>query len=150
MDGRECRRKYGKSEDGVGRRWKSFSGQWKKEKSGFIGRFDKDETFDATARTLHLWDMPALLLYINGLVDGDVLADSFNGNAVESSRRADRGARDDRFLTYFPYHSVTPAKDVDELLTSILSGQAAFVTPEGYAFTIDAQVLSWQATRRTR
>ena len=39
----------------------------------FYGQFDKDKTFDATARTLHLWDMPALLLYINGLVNGDVL-----------------------------------------------------------------------------
>ena len=34
--------------------------------------FGKDETFDAAARSMHLWDMPALLLYINGLVDGDV------------------------------------------------------------------------------
>ena len=37
----------------------------------FYTRFGKDKTFDATARSLHLWDMPALLLYINGLVDGD-------------------------------------------------------------------------------
>ena len=28
-------------------------------------------------------------------------------------------------------------KDTDELLTAILSGQAAFITPDGYAFTID-------------
>ena len=34
---------------------------------------------------------------------------------------------------------MSAAKDIDELLTSILSGQAAFVTPEGYAFIIDAR-----------
>ena len=45
----------------------------------------------------------------------------------------------DRFLSFFPYHSVTAVKDIDEMLTSILSGQAAFVTPEGYAFTIDVR-----------
>ncbi|MBO1914323.1 hypothetical protein J4G37_57075, partial [Microvirga sp. 3-52] len=39
----------------------------------FIKCFGKDETFDAMARSIHLWDMPALLLYINGLVDGDGL-----------------------------------------------------------------------------
>ena len=50
----------------------------------FYKCFGKDETFDATARSIHLWDMPALLLYINGLVDGDVLADTFNRNAGES------------------------------------------------------------------
>ena len=39
----------------------------------FYARFGKDQTFDATARSLHLWDMPALLLYINGLIDGDTI-----------------------------------------------------------------------------
>ena len=34
------------------------------------------------------------------------------------------------------------SKDADELLTAILSGQAAFITPEGYAFTIDIRKLS--------
>lgn len=37
----------------------------------FYTRFGKDKTFDATVRSLHLWDMPALLLYINGLIDSD-------------------------------------------------------------------------------
>ncbi|MBO1913927.1 spore germination protein, partial [Microvirga sp. 3-52] len=43
----------------------------------------------------------------------------------------------DRFLSFFPYHSVTAVKDHDELLTSILSGQVAFITPSGFAFLID-------------
>ena len=38
----------------------------------FYKCFGKGETFDATADH-SLWDMPALLLYINGLVDGDSL-----------------------------------------------------------------------------
>ena len=37
------------------------------------------------------------------------------------------------------------SKDADELLTAILSGQAAFITPDGYAFTIDIRILSRQA-----
>ena len=39
----------------------------------FYTCFGKDKSFDATARSLHLWDMPALLLYINGLIDGDTI-----------------------------------------------------------------------------
>ncbi len=39
----------------------------------FYTCFGKDKTFDATARSLHLWDMPVLLLYINGLIDGDTI-----------------------------------------------------------------------------
>ena len=47
----------------------------------FYKCFGKDETFDATARTIHLWDMPALLLYINGLVDGACAFNAFDRNA---------------------------------------------------------------------
>ena len=32
-----------------------------------------------------------------------------------------------RFLSFFPYHAVSNVKDRDELLTSIFSGQAAFI-----------------------
>ncbi|MCZ2259504.1 spore germination protein [Sporosarcina sp. G11-34] len=103
----------------------------------FYSRFNKDETFDATARTIHLWDMPSLLLYINGLVDGNVLMTLLT--EMQAEVKTAEGSEGERFLTFFPYHSVTPVKDADELLTSILSGQVGFVTPEGYAFTIDAR-----------
>ncbi len=39
----------------------------------FYSQFGKDKSFDATIRSLHLWDMPALLLYINGLIDGNTI-----------------------------------------------------------------------------
>ncbi|MBO0588511.1 spore germination protein [Sporosarcina sp. E16_8] len=104
----------------------------------FYTCFGKDKTFDATARSLHLWDMPALLLYINGLIDGDtittLLTEMQGAREVEDEDQEDGG---ERFLSFFPYHAVSNVKDRNELLTSILSGQAAFVTPEGYVFTID-------------
>jgi stage V sporulation protein AF len=103
----------------------------------FYKCFGKGETFDAMARSIHLWDMPALLLYINGLVDGDglltLLTEMQGSNGWDESEEDDS----DRFLSFFPYHSVTAVKDQDELLTSILSGQAAFITPSGFAFLID-------------
>ena len=52
----------------------------------FYTRFGKDKTFDATVRSLHLWDMPALLLYINGLIDGNtitILLTEMQGNNRE-------------------------------------------------------------------
>ena len=105
----------------------------------FYKCFGKGETYDATARSIHLWDMPALLLYINGLVDGDgllsLLTEMQGSNGWEESEELEK----DNFLSFFPYHAVTEVKDQDELLTSILSGQVAFVTPNGYAFIIDAR-----------
>ncbi|MER2088983.1 MAG: spore germination protein [Sporosarcina sp.] len=103
----------------------------------FYARFGKDKSFDATIRSLHLWDMPALLLYINGLIDGNaitILLTEMQGNTKREDDDNDGGGR---FLSFFPYHAVSNVKDADELLTSILSGQAAFITPDGYAFTID-------------
>lgn len=105
----------------------------------FYKCFGKDETFDAVARTIHLWEMPTLLLYINGLVDGDtilVLLTQMQGDNESIDTEENEG---ERFLTFFPYHAVSIATDKDDLLTAILSGQGAFITPEGYAFIIDVR-----------
>ncbi len=104
----------------------------------FYTCFGKDKTFDATARSLHLWDMPVLLLYINGLIDGDTittLLTEMQGAKGKEDRDEEDGG--ERFLSFFPYHAVSTVEDRDELLTAILSGQAAFITPDGYVFTID-------------
>ena len=103
----------------------------------FYKCFGKDQTFDATARNIHLWDMPALLLYINGLIDDDGLLNlltRMQWNQVEEKEETNEG---ERFLSFFPYQSVTEVIDRDAMLTAILSGETAFITPNGYAFTID-------------
>lgn len=103
----------------------------------FYSRFGKDKSFDATIRSLHLWDMPALLLYINGLIDGNaitILLTEMQGNTKREEADDEGGGR---FLSFFPYHAVSNVKDTDELLTAILGGQAAFITPDGFAFIID-------------
>ena len=105
----------------------------------FYKCFGKGETFDAAARTIHLWDMPTLLLYINGLVEGEALLNlltEMQGDRESAKSQKDNG---ERFLTFFPYQAVTAVKDTNEMLTGILSGQAAFITPDGYAFTIDVR-----------
>ncbi len=104
----------------------------------FQGYFDDGASFDVTARKVHLWDMPALLLYINGLVDGATLTTlltEMQGNNEDQME----GDGAERFLSFFPYHAVTPVTDESELLKSILSGQAGFITPEGYVFLIDVR-----------
>lgn len=117
-------------------------GSIKEGEKWFKEKFGDGETFDAEARVVHLWEMPSLVLYINGLVDGDVLTTlltEMQWNQVD--RENDSGdsvaAEYDEFLTYFPYHSVTEVADRAEFLTSLLSGIVGFITPSGYAFTID-------------
>lgn len=111
-----------------------------KEAEGwFESKFGVKETYDAESRELHLWDMPALLMYINGLTDGNALTDlltKMQWNQVEGKIK---DQEPEKFLSFFPYHSVTAVEDRDELLTALLSGLAAFVTPSGFAFTIDVR-----------
>ncbi|MHA6259595.1 spore germination protein [Sporosarcina sp. CAU 1771] len=112
-------------------------GSLKEGEAWFNNCFDTEKTFDATARVVHLWNMPTLLLYMNGLVDGNILTTLLT--EMQAGTDMDEASDEERFLSFFPYQSVSPVKDIDELLTSILSGQSAFITPQGYAFTIDAR-----------
>ncbi len=101
----------------------------------FYQCFGKDETFDVEARTVHLWNMPTLLIYINGLVDDQgllTLLTRMQWNEVQEDLE-----ESEQFLSYFPFQSVTAVEDRDTMLTTILTGQPAFITPSGYAFTID-------------
>lgn len=72
--------------------------------------FGKDKTFDAEARVIHLWDTPALLLYINGLVDDQSLLSLLT--RMQWNERSEALGESDRFLSYFPYQSVTEEKIV--------------------------------------
>lgn len=107
----------------------------------FYTCFGKEETFDAGIRNIHLWEMPTLLLYINGLIDDTGLLSlltKMQWNQVdEEEGRYEGSDENQRFLSYFPYQAVTEVKDRDAFLTAILSGQIGFVTPSGYAFIID-------------
>lgn len=105
----------------------------------FYECFGKEKTFDSVARTLNLWDMPTLLLYINGLVDDDAILGLLTQLQTSKGVINKKENEGERFLTYFPYHAVAPAQNRDDLLTAILSGLGGFITPEGYAFIVDVR-----------
>ena len=103
----------------------------------FHSKFGTNETFDATVKTVHLWGMPALLFYINGLVDGMILTTLLT--EMQEGVKPDEENRDDPewFLTYFPYYALSDVDEKEKLLNNILSGQVGFVLPDGYAFLAD-------------
>ncbi|REB09862.1 spore germination protein [Sporosarcina sp. BI001-red] len=103
----------------------------------FVNKFGTGETYDAVTREIHLWEMPVLLLYINGLVDGQTIT-----TLLTEMQDASRGSEashhsGEKLLSYFPYHAVEQPKSRDEFLTSLLSGLAGFVTEDGFTFLID-------------
>ncbi|GEN84999.1 spore germination protein [Sporosarcina luteola] len=103
----------------------------------FQSKFGIDETFDATAKTVHLWGMPVLMYYINGLIDGQTLTTLLT--EMQEGFEKNDGNKDDPewFLNYFPYYALEDADDKDKFLTAILSGLVGFVLPNGYAFVAD-------------
>ena len=103
----------------------------------FHSKFGTNETFDATVKTVHLWGMPTLLFYINGLVDGMILTTLLT--EMQEGVKPDEENRDDPewFLTYFPYYALSDVDEKEKLLNNILSGQVGFMLPDGYAFLAD-------------
>ncbi|EGQ27508.1 stage V sporulation protein AF [Sporosarcina newyorkensis 2681] len=108
----------------------------------FINQFGEDETYDATRRLIHLWDKEILLLYMNGLVDGEVLTTLLTEmqyrNELFKDASSDEGT-DRAMIDYFPYHALEVVEDEDTLAKVILSGLAVFVMSDGFTFTLDVR-----------
>ncbi len=105
----------------------------------FVDKFGTGETYDAVARELHLYEQPVLLLYINGLVDGQTITSLLTEMQEEERGKTTSHYSGEKLFSYFPYHSVEQPKGRDELLTSLLSGLASFITEEGFTITIDVR-----------
>lgn len=103
----------------------------------FVDKFGTGETYDAVTREIHIWEMPVLLLYINGLVDGQTITTLLTETQDAETGDETSHHPGEKLLSFFPYHAVEQPKSKDEFLTSILSGLAGFVTDDGFTFLID-------------
>lgn len=103
----------------------------------FQRKFGTNETFDATSKKIHLWGMPVVLFYINGLIDGQVLTTLLTEMQETSDDEIEYRDDPSNFLTYFPYYALSEMDDREEFLTAILSGQVGFVLPDGFTFIAD-------------
>lgn len=90
---------------------------------------------------MHIWTMPCLMLYMNGLVDAATLTQllTLTQPSVNQVRKNQEIDEVEAMKTCFPYHSVTLYDSRDTWLTQVLSGQLGIVTAQGYAFTIDVR-----------
>lgn len=107
----------------------------------FIGQFGDGESFDATRRIIHLWDKEVLLLYMNGLVDGEVLTTLLTEMQYRNDlfKRDTAEATDQAMVDYFPYHALEIVENKDQLTKELLSGLAVFVLRDGFTFTLDVR-----------
>src|SRR4051794_37496132 len=109
-------------------------------KKWLIGLFGENESFDVGMTEVHLWNMPVLCFYMNGLVDGQMITTLLTRLQPRENPPYEQAESEvKQFLSYFPFHAVSSTGDREEWLFAILSGQVGFVTPRGYSFIIDVR-----------
>jgi len=103
-----------------------------------ISKFGESESFDIGMKHLHLYKMPVFSIYINGLIDSanftEILVNIQPTQEVEGYTPE---TEPEFFQFCFPYFAWEPMTNQEQLLTAILGGQVAFITPSGYAFIAD-------------
>lgn len=100
-------------------------------------KFGVNESFDVGIMHTHLYEIPILLVYINGLVDGAVLTQLLT-NVQEDNW--DDNVDENRVMEhYFPYHSITQYDSKEKWLNALLSGQVTFIFENGSVYTIDVR-----------
>ncbi|WP_036654435.1 spore germination protein [Paenisporosarcina sp. TG-14] len=104
-------------------------------------KFGKGESFDVGVKHAHIWSIPSLFVYMNGLIDSMMLTQILTltqSTQAQVKRKADINEIE-AMNSYFPYHSVTIYDSKDAWLSAVLSGQLGIVTSDGYVFTIDVR-----------
>lgn len=90
---------------------------------------------------MHIWSMPTLLIYMNGLIDSSMLTQllTLTQPTANQLRRKHELNEFEAMNTCFPYHSVTIYDSKDAWISAVLSGQLGIVTSQGYVFTVDVR-----------
>jgi stage V sporulation protein AF len=94
--------------------------------------FDTDNTFDVCIKNITIKNLPALTVYISGLVNGETLAELLANLQWEKPEEIEDEVG--YFNAHFNYHGKEPADSMDDFLLGILSGRVGFVTLSGYCF----------------
>lgn len=94
--------------------------------------FGAGESFDVCIKRIYIKNMPALTVYISGLVSGDNLTELLANLQYEEDE--DIEDDDSYFFAHFNYQGTDKMKTVDDFLLGILSGRVGFVTEHGYCY----------------
>ena len=104
------------------------------------GKFGDGESFDVGIKNAHIWSIPTLFFYINGLIDAANFTQILTltqGNATQGNKRNTTIDEAEATNTYFPYYSVTEYDSKDAWVSAVLGGQLGIVTASGYVYTVD-------------
>ena len=95
-------------------------------------RFGNGATFDVVIQQIYIKNLPVLIVYISGLVDGGSLTEILAGLNFEEEEEIEDDV--EYFNEHFNYHAKEQVDKLDDFLLGILSGRVGFITLHGYGF----------------
>ena len=103
--------------------------QGKKELEAMFGN---GAAFDMCFNIIHVRNLPTLVVYVSGLVNGGSLAEMLANTVFEEEEEIEDDV--EYFQLHFNYHSLEEVDERDAFLLGILSGRVGFLTEHGYGF----------------
>lgn len=100
-------------------------------------KFGVNESFDVCIKEVYVKNLPVLLSYISGLIDGAIITDQLSNIYFEHEIDLNEEDEPKYFHEHFNFYGVSPAKDVDEFILGILSGQVGITTKHGYSYLLE-------------
>jgi stage V sporulation protein AF len=95
-------------------------------------RFGNGATFDVVIKQIYVKNLPVLIAYVSGLVNGGSLTEILAGLTFEEEEKIEDDVA--YFNHHFNYHAKEQVDKLDDFLLGVLSGRVGFVTLHGYAF----------------
>ena len=101
-------------------------------KGFFESQFDTGKTFDLCVKDITIKNLPTLIVYVSGLVNGESLAEMLANTQWDQEEEIDD--EQDYFHYHFNYHGKEDATSIDAFMLGVLSGNVGFVTQSGYCY----------------
>ena len=101
-------------------------------KGYFESQFDTGKTFDLCVKDITIKNLPTLIVYVSGLVNGESLAEMLANTQWDQEEEIDD--EQDYFHYHFNYHGKEDATSIDAFMLGVLSGNVGFVTESGYCY----------------
>lgn len=111
-------------------------------KDFLYSKFGKDVSFDVCIKELYVKNLPILMVYMSGLVDGNTttiqMTPLFFGEEEEDEEiEFDVEHEDEYFNQRFNFYGKSEPKDRDEFLLGVLSGPVGIITLHGYGYLLE-------------
>lgn len=109
-------------------------------KSFLYGELGKNESYDVCIKDIYVRNLPVLCVYISGLVDGTTVTVQLTTLQYEEDAKEEIENEVEYFHKHFNFYGVSEAKDKQEFLLGILSGQIGFITLSGYSYVTELRM----------